>query len=386
MNKLHLLKQAAGISVCAIMMASCSKQADQQQAQLPELAVMTVGTSDATLYTSYPATLHGRNDVEIRPQITGFLTNVNVTEGQHVTAGQVLFTIDQVSLQAAVSAAKSQVLQAQASVQVAQANVNTAQTNAANNKLLKDQNIISASAYQTSVDALNAAKAQLGQAQASVKAAQASLTTAEKNLSYSVVRAPESGIIGTIDFKEGALVSPQTLLTVLSSSGDMQAYFSFTEQELLSFTGDGKSSVEQALAAMPPVQLQLADGTIYPIQGKIISISGVLDTSTGSATAKASFANPDGVLRSGATGKVMIPNAMRDVISIPQASTFEIQGLKYCFIVDDSGKLTQTPITVNPNDDGKDYIITSGIKPGQTVLIEGVGISAKDGMQIKPKK
>ncbi len=386
MNKLHLLKQAAGISVCAIMMASCSKQADQQQAQLPELAVMTVGTSDATLYTSYPATLHGRNDVEIRPQITGFLTNVNVTEGQHVTAGQVLFTIDQVSLQAAVSAAKSQVLQAQASVQVAQANVNTAQTNAANNKLLKDQNIISASAYQTSVDALNAAKAQLGQAQASVKAAQASLTTAEKNLSYSVVRAPESGIIGTIDLKEGALVSPQTLLTVLSSSGDMQAYFSFTEQELLSFTGDGKSSVEQALAAMPPVQLQLADGTIYPIQGKIISISGVLDTSTGSATAKASFANPDGVLRSGATGKVMIPNAMRDVISIPQASTFEIQGLKYCFIVDDSGKLTQTPITVNPNDDGKNYIITSGIKPGQTVLIEGVGISAKDGMQIKPKK
>ncbi len=386
MNKLHLLKQAAGISACAIMMASCSKQADQQQAQLPELAVMTVGTSDATLYTSYPATLHGRNDVEIRPQITGFLTNVNVTEGQHVTAGQVLFTIDQVSLQAAVSAAKSQVLQAQASVQVAQANVNTAQTNAANNKLLKDQNIISASAYQTSVDALNAAKAQLGQAQASVKAAQASLTTAEKNLSYSVVRAPESGIIGTIDFKEGALVSPQTLLTVLSSSGDMQAYFSFTEQELLSFTGDGKSSVEQALAAMPPVQLQLADGTIYPIQGKIISISGVLDTSTGSATAKASFANPDGVLRSGATGKVIIPNAMRDVISIPQASTFEIQGLKYCFIVDDSGKLTQTPITVNPNDDGKNYIITSGIKPGQTVLIEGVGISAKDGMQIKPKK
>lgn len=386
MNKLHLLKQAAGISVCAIMMASCSNQADQQQAQIPELAVMTVGTSDATLYTSYPATLHGRNDVEIRPQITGFLTNVNVTEGQHVTAGQVLFTIDQVSLQAAVSAAKSQVLQAQASVQVAQANVNTAQTNAANNKLLKDQNIISASAYQTSVDALNAAKAQLGQAQASVKAAQASLTTAEKNLSYSVVRAPESGIIGTIDFKEGALVSPQTLLTVLSSSGDMQAYFSFTEQELLSFTGEGKSSVEQALAAMPPVQLQLADGTIYPIQGKIVSISGVLDTSTGSATAKASFANPDGVLRSGATGKVMIPNSMRDVLSIPQASTFEIQGLKYCFVVDGSGKLIQTPITVNPNDDGKNYIITSGLKPGQTVLIEGVGISAKDGMQIKPKK
>lgn len=386
MNKLHLLKQAAGVSLCAILMASCSKQAEQQQAPAPELAVMTVGSSDATLYTSYPATLHGRNDVEIRPQITGFLTHVNVTEGQHVVAGQVLFTIDQVSLQAAVSAAKSQVMQAQAAVQVAQANVNTAQTNAANNKLLKDQNIISASAYQTSVDALNAAKAQLGQAQAGVRAAQAQLTTAEKNLSYSVIRAPESGIIGTIDFKEGALVSPQTLLTLLSSSGDMQAYFSFTEQELLNFTGDGKSSVAQALAAMPSVQLQLADGTIYPVQGKIVSISGVLDTSTGSATAKASFPNPDGVLRSGATGKVLIPNSMSNVLSIPQAATFEVQGLKYCFIVDGSGKLVQTPITVNPNDDGKNYIVTSGLKPGQTVLIEGVGISAKDGMQIKPKK
>lgn len=386
MNKLHLLKQAAGVSLCAILMASCSKQAEQQQAPAPELAVMTVGSSDATLYTSYPATLHGRNDVEIRPQITGFLTHVNVTEGQHVVAGQVLFTIDQVSLQAAVSAAKSQVMQAQAAVQVAQANVNTAQTNAANNKLLKDQNIISASAYQTSVDALNAAKAQLGQAQAGVRAAQAQLTTAEKNLSYSVIRAPGSGIIGTIDFKEGALVSPQTLLTLLSSSGDMQAYFSFTEQELLNFTGDGKSSVAQALAAMPSVQLQLADGTIYPVQGKIVSISGVLDTSTGSATAKASFPNPDGVLRSGATGKVLIPNSMSNVLSIPQAATFEVQGLKYCFIVDGSGKLVQTPITVNPNDDGKNYIVTSGLKPGQTVLIEGVGISAKDGMQIKPKK
>jgi len=387
MKKNPMMKPVLGLCIAGMMLASCSKTAEQQQqAQIPELAVMTVGSSDAMLYTSYPATLHGRNDVEIRPQVTGFLTHVHVSEGQHVSAGQVLFTIDQVSLQAAVSAAKSQVMQAQASVQVAQANVNTAQTNATNNKLLLDQNIISASAYQTSVDALNAAKAQLGQAQAAVRAAQAQLTTAQKNLSYSVVRAPESGVIGTIDFKEGALVSPQTLLTLLSSSGEMQAYFSFTEQELLASMGNGKMTVDAALAALPAVQLQLSDGTMYPLSGRVISISGVLDTKTGSATAKAAFPNPDGILRSGATGKVLIPKNMKDVLTIPQSATFEIQGLKYCFVVDKNGTLVQTPITVDPNDDGKNYIITSGLNPGQVVLIEGVGISAKEGMQIKPKK
>jgi len=387
MKMLQLMKSVLVTCVAGLMVASCSNKADQQQQQaVPELAVMTVGTADATLYTSYPATLHGRNDVEIRPQITGFLTHVHVKEGQHVTAGQVLFTIDQVSLQAAVSAAKSQVLEAQAAVQVAQANVNTAQTNANNNKLLLDQNIISKSAYQTSVDALNAAKAQLGQANAGVRAAQAQLTTAQKNLSYSVVRAPGSGIIGSVDFKEGALVSPQTLLTVVSSSADMEAYFSFTEQEMLQFTDNGSRTVDAAIAAMPAVQLQLADGTTYPQQGKVVSISGVLDTSTGSSTAKASFPNPEGVLRSGSTGKILIPMTMKETISIPQAATFEVQGLKYCFIVDDKGVLKQNAITVAPNDDGKNYIITSGLQPGQTVLIEGVGISAKEGMQIKPKK
>ncbi len=388
MKKKQLFTYAAMLCIGAGMLTGCGKKQEgqQQQQQTPELAVMTVGPDSATLYTAYPATLHGRNDVEIRPQIPGFLTKVHVLEGQKVAAGQVLFTIDQVSLQASVDAAKSQVLQTEASVKVAEANVNTAQTNATNNKLLLDQNIIAKSAYQSSVDALNAAKAQLHQARASVSAARASLVSAQKNLSYSVVRAPESGIIGSIDFKEGALVSPQTLLTVLSSSNDMEAYFSFTERELLSFSGEGGAgSVESALKHMPPVQLQLADGNMYPIQGKVVSVSGVLDTSTGSATAKAAFPNPEGVLRSGNTGKVLIPNRMNNVIMIPQSATFEIQGLKYCFLVDGSGKLVQTPITVADQNDGKNYIVETGLEPGQTILIEGVGITAQEGMTIKPK-
>lgn len=389
MNSTSFIKYAAVLSLGMACVCSCGKKEDQSAAaaaqQTPELAVMTAMQDTLTMYTSYPATLYGANDVEIRPQIQGFLTNVNVEEGDHVVAGQVLFTIDQVSLQAAVDAAKSQIMQAQAAVNVAEANVNTAQTNVNNNKLLLDQNIISKSAYQTTLDGLNAAKAQLNQARASVAAAQANLISAQKNLSYSVVRAPVGGVIGTIDFKQGALVSPSTLLTVLSGSNEIDATFSFTEKELLEFTGIS-GSVQNALAKMPPVSLQLSNGEIYPLKGKVYAISGVLESSTGSATAKASFPNPDGLLRSGNSAKVLIPQLYKDVITIPQTATFEVQGLKYVYLVDKTGKLMQTQITVSNQDDGKSFIVTSGLEPGQTVLVEGVGMTAKDGMTIKPKK
>lgn len=367
------------IKVLALLLAtggmtltSCKGNADQQQGmQAPELAVMTVASTDATLETAYPATLEGENDVEIRPQISGFLTKVQVHDGDVVKKGQVMFVIDQVQLQAAVE-------QAQASVAVAQANVNTSTTNANNNKILLDKNIISASAYQTSVDALNSAKAQLAQAQAA-------LTSARKNLSYSVVTAPVSGVVGTIDYKEGALVSPSTLLTILSSNSDMDARFSMTEKDVLNFTDGGKRTLKEAIATMPEVSLQLANGDIYPYKGKIYSISGVLNQSTGSASAKASFPNPDGMLHRGNTGKVLIPAIHKDAMLIPQKATFEVQDMKFCFVVGDSAKLVSRNITVAPENDGKNYIVTSGLNPGEVVLTEGVGISAREGMAISPK-
>jgi membrane fusion protein (multidrug efflux system) len=350
---------------------SCSGDKQSEQQQAPEFAVITVGEEDAELETAYPASLHGKNDVEFRPQISGFLTKVHVQEGQHVSAGQVLFTIDQVQLKAAVE-------QAQSAVAVAQANVNTAQTNANNNKLLLDKNIISASAYQTSVDALNAAKAQLNQAQAG-------LVSARKNLSYSVVTAPTAGIVGTIDFKEGALVSPSTLLTILSNNKDIEAYFSMNEKEVLELTNSGRRSLKAALDSLPEVSLLLANGERYQYTGKIISVSGVLDPSTGSATAKAAFPNPDGMLRSGNTGQVLIPNTTKNVIMIPQKATYEVQDMKYCYVVGDSSLVHSRPIEISKINDGKNYIVTSGLQPGEVVVVEGVGISVKDGMAITPK-
>ncbi len=351
---------------------SCKGNNQQQQmGNAPELTVMTISESDASLETAIPATLEGTNDVEIRPQITGFLTKVHVDDGQYVRKGQVLFTIDQVQLQAAVD-------QAQAAVAVAQANVNTAQTNANNNKILLDKNIISAPAYQTSVDALNGAKAQLQQAQAG-------LISARKNLSYSTVTAPVSGYVGEIPFKEGTLVSPSTLLTMLSDNSTMQAVFSINEKTLLEFTDGGKRTINEAIAAMPEVTLRLADGSIYPHKGKIISISGVISSATGSAQTKADFPNPDGMLRSGNTGRVLIPTEHNSTIQIPQSATFEIQDMRFVYVVGDSAKLHSTPITVASENDGKNFIVSSGLKTGDVIVTEGVGITAKDGLIITPK-
>lgn len=382
-----IVSPTAILALGVLAFASCKKDAGAgaQQNQVPELAIITVGASDQTLNTSYPATLIGDNDVEIRPQITGQITSVLVEDGQRVSKGQLLFVIDAVQLQAAVDAAKSQVIQAQAGVTSAQAAVNTAQTNVNNNKLLLDKNIISSSAYQITVDQFNMAKAQLNQAQAAVKAAQAQLASAQKNLSYSRITAPQSGVVGTIDFKTGAYVTPQSMLTILSTNADMEAYFSLTEKELLTMTNSG--SINEAIAAMPAVQLQLADGTIYPEAGKITAISGVTDTRTGSARVTALFPNPNGVLRTGSSAKVLIPNVMEGVITVPQNATYEVQDLKYVFtLTNDSNKLVSTQIQVSPLSDGKNFIVTDGLKPGDRVLIEGVGISAKDGMIVKPKQ
>lgn len=373
MNARKLSVMALSVATVAIMFPSCKgKENQQQQQEAPELAVMTVAEENTTLQTGMPTTLEGENDVEIRPQIQGFLTRVCIEEGQKVAKGQTLFVIDQVQLKAAVDAA-------QAAVAVAQANVNTTKTNMSNNKLLLDKNIISSSAYQTSVDTYNAAVANLHQAQAS-------LTSARKNLSFTNVTAPTSGIVGTITFKEGSLVSPSTLLTILSNNSDMEADFSLNEKDILALTDNGRRSLQEAIAKMPAVTLRLANGEMYDRPGKIVAISGVIDSSTGAATAKAVFPNPTGMLHSGNTGEVMIPNIHPNSIVIPQNATYEVQDMRFVYVLGDSNKVHSVPITVADQNDGQSFIVTGGLKPGQTIVTEGVGISVKDDMVIKPKK
>ena len=363
----------AASAIAVATLGSCSgKQDAMQQAPAPSLQVVTVEPATSELYKSYPATLKGKTDIEIRPQVSGFITKVHVDEGQRVRKGQPLFTIDQVQYQAAVD-------QAQASVNAARTAVANAKIQADNSRQLYERNIISENAWQVTDNQLRSAQAQLAQAQAA-------LTSAKKNMSYTVVTAPSDGVVGTIPSREGSLASPSSMtpLTTISDNSEMYAYFSLTEKDLLEMTDGGAKPLAEALKDMPAVKLSLANGTEYPIEGKVATISGVIDNSTGSASVRALFDNPSGMLRSGNTGQVNIPVKQDSAIVIPQKATFEIQDLKYVFVLNDSNKTVTTPIEIQALNDGKNYVVTSGLKAGDRVVTEGIGTTVRAGMEINP--
>lgn len=369
-TKLNLA--CVSLAAASFALTSCGGQQQTQQAGAPSLAVLTVQSSDSELHHSYPATIKGKTDIDIRPQVTGFITKVHVDEGQHVRKGQTLFTIDQVQYQAALD-------QAEAALNSARTAVSTAELTEANKRKLFDKNIISEYEWQMAANQLSQAKANLSQAQAAV-------TSARKNLAYTTVTAPSDGVVGTIPNREGSLATPSSVqpLTTVSDNSEIYAYFSLNEKDLLDLTDGGTKSLNEAIAAMPAVQLILANGTVYPLEGKVATVSGVIDNTTGSASVRALFNNPGGMLRSGNTGQVTVPVTVHDAISVPQPATFEIQDLKYVYTLNDSNITVATPIQVLPLNDGKQYVVTKGLKPGDRVVVEGVGTSVRGGMPVNP--
>ena len=360
------------IAGVAVVLASCGGGQQQQQMPVPQIATMTVEYGNSELESAYPVTIKGRTDIAIRPQVSGFITKVHVDEGQQVRKGQVLFTLDQVQYQAAVDAA-------QAAIRVAESAVNTAQLTADNKRRLYDKNIISEYEWQMADNQLKQAKAQLA-------SANAQLVTAQKNLAYTVVTAPSDGVIGSIPNREGSLASPSSMepLTTVSDNSEVYAYFSLNEKDILGMTDNGARSLNSSVDAMPPVSLRLANGEIYPEKGKVATVSGVIDNTTGAATVRALFNNPSGMLRSGSTGSVLIPNSFEKVIIIPQSATSELQNIRFAFVVNDSNKIVATPIQVSPISDGKNFIVVSGLEAGQRIAVEGVGTSVRDGITIQP--
>jgi len=353
-------------------LVSCSgNQGQQMQMPAPSIATLTLTPESTDLQSTFPATIKGKTDIAIRPQVTGFITKVHVDEGQRVRRGQVLFTLDQVQFQAAVD-------QAKASLNSAQTAVNTAKMTTDSKKALLDKNIISQYEYQLAENSLRQAEAQLA-------TAKAALVNAQKNLAYTVVTSPSDGVIGQIPNREGSLASPSSAqpLTTVSDNSQVYAYFSLTENDLLGMAGASKS-VEAAIKEMPAVKLKLSDGTIYPIEGKVATVSGVIDNATGASSVRALFNNPDGVLRSGATGQIILPNVKDNVIIIPQKATFELQDKRFAYIVNDSNKVVSTPITIENISDGKTFVVTSGLKAGDRIAVEGVGTKLQEGMVINP--
>ncbi len=365
---------ALGLGAAFMMTASlgsCSKQQAMPQ-QVPAIEVMAVDTTSEDLNTYYPAIIRGKTDIAIRPQVSGFITKVHVDEGQHVRKGQVLFTIDQVQYQAAVE-------QTRAAVNSAQAAVNTAASNERNQKMLYEKNIISQTQWQTASDALAQARAGLAQAQAA-------LVSAQKNLSYTIVTAPSDGIVGSIPQREGSLASPSSTqpLTTISDNSQVYAYFSLNEKELLKLTDNGQYSLDERVGRLPEVGLVLADGSTYPQKGRVATVSGVIDNTTGAAQVRALFDNSNGMLRSGSTGNVVIPTHSNNIILVPQKATFEIQDMKYVYTVNDTNGTVSTQVKVLDLNDGKNYVVTDGLKPGDRVVVEGVGTKVRDNMKIQP--
>lgn len=360
----------AGAAVTVL--SSCGGQQQQVQ-QAPQIATMTLAYGTSNLDSSYPATIKGRTDIAIRPQVTGFITKVHVDEGQRVHKGQVLFTLDQVQYEASVESAK-------AAVNVAKAAVSTAQLTADNKKMLFEKNIISEYEWQMAENTLAQAKAQLAQAESG-------LINAQKNLAYTVVTAPCDGVIGSIPNREGSLASPSGVaLTTVSDNSEVYAYFSLNEKDILSLTDNGAKTLDKAISEMPDVKLILADGTVYGENGKVATISGVIDNTTGAANVRALFRNTNGMLRSGSTGTVLIPHQADSVILIPQKATFEIQDRRYVYVVNDSNKTVSTHVEVLDLSDGQNFVVKSGLNAGERIAVEGVGVSLRDGMFITPKE
>ena len=362
--------KSAAYSLTALLAFSCG---NSQQGGMPalSLAVMTVEPTSQELNSAYPATIKGQQDIEIRARVSGYITKLCVDEGAVVHKGQPLFLIDAVPYQKAVQAAE-------AAVEVAKANVATTQLTVDSKTELHAQNIISDYDLQTAKNSLASAKAALAQAEAQ-------LASARNDLSYTTITSPSDGVVGTIPFRVGSLVGTTTQepLTVVSDINKMFVYFSMNEKQLLALTRQKDGSVNSMIGAMPEVQLQLADGTMYPAKGKIETLSGVIDLSTGAVQMRATFPNAQRLLRSGGTGTVLIPSVLDSALLIPQSATYEVQDKKFVYVLGDSSKVKNTEITVFPLDNGKQYVVTSGLKPGEQVVVEGVA-TLRDGMPIQP--
>lgn len=359
------------IAALGAVLVSCgSKSGGKPNFADNEYAVRTVTAQSTQLETSYPATIKGVQDVQIRPKVSGFLTQVCVHEGQVVGAGQLLFVVDNETYQA-------QVRQAQAAVNTASAQLSTSKLTYENSKKLFDNKVIGQYELETAANSYATAQAALAQAQAS-------LASAKDALSFCYVKSPAAGVVGSLPYKVGALVSPSSAepLTTVSDITTMEVYFSVTEKDMLTMT-KGQGGVNAAIAAYPEVQLRLADGTLYSQKGKVVKASGVIDAATGSISMIARFSNPDNQLRSGGSGQIVVPATTDSAIIIPQEATSEVQNKKFVYLLGEGNKVQYHEITVNPQDDGKNYIVTSGLKPGDKYVSKGI-TSLSDGMVITP--
>lgn len=360
-NKMKKAFVSVGACFCALlgMLTACTQPASTSQES--GYKTMTVKKENRLLTNSYSAVVKGRQSVEIRPQVSGTITEICVKEGAKVHKGQVLFVIDQVPYKAALQTALANVKSAEAAVATARLTFDSKE------ELFKER-VVSDFDRQTAQNSLLEAEASLAQAKTNE-------TNARNDLSYTVVRSPVDGVAGMSSYRVGALVNSSITTPLLTVSDDKEVYvyFSMTENQMLSLIRQ-YGSVDKALAGMPKVSLQLSDGVKYAHEGVIDAISGTIDTGTGAVSLRAVFPNPEGMLRNGSTATLVLPYTKENALVVPQEATFEIQDKVYVYKMNESGKAESAQVTVFPLNNGQEYIVESGLQEGEVIVAEGAGL------------
>jgi membrane fusion protein (multidrug efflux system) len=323
------------------------------------LTVMSVKKQDAVINKEYSVNLEGQQNVEIRPKVSGFIQKIYVDEGQPIKKGELLFKLETATLSQDAAAAKAR-------VNVAEVEVNRLIP-------LVERNIISAIQLET-------AKANLAQVKSTYNSIMATIN-------YANITSPVNGVIGSIPYREGSLVSSTITepLTTVSDAKMVRAYFSMNEKELLDFTRTYEGqTMQEKINNIPEVSLSLIDKSIYEHKGKIETISGLINQRTGSTECRAIFPNPNGILRSGGSGLIKIPFVEEDIFLIPQIAVSELQGKHRVFIVGENNKVSSRVLEINGTSE-LNYIISSGLNEGELVVVEGVS-KLIEGQEISPKK
>jgi membrane fusion protein (multidrug efflux system) len=370
----NVMKTTLSIFILAIFIAGCSGDQPALPPPTPQaLQVISLTGNSQTTYTEYPASIQGTIDLEIRPQVSGILDKILVSEGAAVQKGQPLFKIDERPFREALNNAKAQLHAAQAAVNNAQIEVDKL-TPLVKNKVVSDFQLKTAtSGYQSAL--------------ASVEQAKAGVAAANINLGYTLIKAPVSGYVGRLPKKQGSIVSPTDpmALTQLSDAHEVHVYFSLGEDDFASFNNKYPgNTVAERLKKLPGVSLVLADNNLYGKEGKVDMIDGQFDKQTGSISLRATFPNQQGLLRSGNTGKIRLSLEHNNAIAIPQSSTVEVQDKIFVFLVDSKNKVARTPITVS-GISGTNYLVEEGLKTGDRIVFDGID-KLKDGDTIKPER
>ena len=336
-----------------VMLMSCGNNQNKENVDSSEYPISTITRQSVVQEQLFPATIRGQEDIEIRPRIDGFIQEIYIDEGSIVKKGQVLFKIDSP--------------EAEANLVSAQANLKTAMLDVERIQPLAEKKIISEVQLRSSQNRLEIAEATLKQAQAAV--------------SWTKVTSPVNGVAGNIPFRKGSLVNSSAILTTIANTSNVFVYFSMNEKELMGMLNNlpGDTQAEK-IKSIPEISLTLADGTLYGEKGKIETITGLVDVTTGSASLRATFPNFNGLLRSGTSGNIIIPKTIDDIFIVPQKATFSLQDKRQIYIVENGSAVMKT-ISAISTSDGQNYIVTAGLNEGDIIITDGIA-TLRNGMPV----